>query len=74
MTAKLFEGLTPEEMLEKVSATKGETRQVNKCKGCGTLFVSQFIPFAIGRGKTYGQCICNAAGRTTWTTELEIND
>ena len=63
--------MTPEELLELMPPVKGEMRTIRKCKNCGELQGRRFIPYGLGRGVTFGGCMCVATDRNQ-KTELVL--
>lgn len=41
-----------------IGLESGERRTFVKCRGCGSVFVREFIPGGLGRGRTFGACLC----------------
>jgi hypothetical protein len=47
-----------DKLLRSISRIKGMKRVAYKCKDCGQIFAHHFIPFGIGRGGSFNQCLC----------------
>ncbi len=57
--------LTLEEIKELMADSflpEGEIRRYQKCRQCGEIQVREFIPFAVGRGRTFNPCMCYCTG------------
>jgi hypothetical protein len=46
-----------DKLLRSICRIKGEMRRAYKC-GCGKIFANQFIPYGIGRGRSFNPCVC----------------
>ena len=44
------------------SLPAGELRRYQKCRTCGNIMVREFIPFGLGRGRTFDPCMCHCTG------------
>lgn len=44
---------------------QGEKRRFDKCLDCGKPQFSDFIPFGLGRGQRYNQCLCQLTSNRT---------
>ena len=56
---------TLEELKSEMSATglcAGERRTYEKCRSCGQIIVREFIPYGLGRGRTFNPCMCYLTG------------
>lgn len=66
-----------QQLMDSVMPIKGMMRTVYRCdcEGCGQLFLHHYIPFAIGRGARFNQCMCQlTANRMHLTTVILENE
>ena len=52
----------------------GEERSYRQCRTCGHIWVCDYIPYGLGKGRQYDPCICFLTGndRRKGHEELEL--
>lgn len=55
---KVEEYIKAKPIFDSIPKIRGEARSVEKCPHCDEMIGRQFIPYGLGRGRSFGGCMC----------------
>jgi len=50
------------ESMGSIGLCAGERRTYERCRSCKQIMVREFIPYGLGRGRTFNPCMCYLTG------------
>lgn len=63
-------------LMQQEGPISGMMRVAYRCDECGTVFMHRFIPFGLGHGHRFNQCLCQLSANNMHraTVVLEMRD